>query len=147
MSHEDEHWMRMAIAIGQTNRTAPFGAVIVEVDSNRECARGVNQAQVDPTRHAEMVALRNYFTGAGHPRSGALTLYSTAEPCPMCSAACFWAGIDRIVFGVSIAWLREHGWRQIALPAASILAAGDASTAIREGVLADECARLFLAAR
>jgi tRNA(adenine34) deaminase len=147
MSHDDAHWMRVAIAVAQENRSAPFGAVIVGDASNQECARGVNQAQRDPTQHAEMVALRTYFAANGLARDGALTLFTTAEPCPMCAAACCWAGIARIAYGVSIPWLCEHGWRQIALRAASVFAAGDKPIVLEGGVLGDECARLFLAAR
>ncbi len=147
MSHDDAHWMRVAIAVAQENRTAPFGAVIIDADSNQERARGVNQAQSDPTLHAEMVALHAYFSARAASRSEVLTLYTTAEPCPMCAAACHWAGMRRIVYGVSIPWLVEHGWRQIGLRAATILAAEDEAIVIAGGVLADECALLFLAAR
>jgi tRNA(Arg) A34 adenosine deaminase TadA len=147
MSQNDEHWMRLAIAVAQENPSAPFAAVIVDNDSNQECARGVNQAQMDPTLHAEMVALHTCYEAGTPSRSGDLTFYTTAEPCPMCAAACFWAGIERIVYGVSIPWLHEHGWRQMGVRAVDVLAGSDRSIGIVGGVLADECKRLFMAAR
>ena len=50
-------------------------------------------------------------------------------------------------YGVSIPWLREHGWRKIAVRAVDVLAASDKSIAIKGGVLVDERKRLFMAAR
>ncbi|MFN0137889.1 MAG: nucleoside deaminase [Phycisphaerae bacterium] len=146
MMRNDDYWMRLAIIVGQGNPSAPFGAVIVDSASNRECSRGVNQAHLDPTLHGEMVALRTFFNSSAPPQSGPLTLYTTAEPCPMCAAACCWARVHRIVYGVSIPWLAEHGWRQIELRAETLLRATSESIAVDGGVLANDCAELFVAA-
>jgi tRNA(Arg) A34 adenosine deaminase TadA len=143
----DEHWMQQAIAVAAENPSAPFGAVIIEGDTESRCAHGVNQAREDPTLHAEMVALRNRFKAPALPRATPLVLFSTAEPCPMCAAACCWAGIRRIVYGVSIPWLCKHGWPQINIRAADVCTAGSKTVELRGGVLADACAELFLRAR
>jgi tRNA(adenine34) deaminase len=146
-SAADQHWMELAISVARQNRSAPFGAVIIDLDSNVELARGVNRAQVDPTLHAEMVALHACFTAHAAPRSRPLALYTTAEPCPMCAAACCWAEVRRIVYGVSIPWLAEHDWRQITVRAAEVFAAARQPVELTGGVLSDECGRLFVAAR
>jgi len=139
--------MELAISVARQNPSAPFGAVIVDRVSDVELARGVNRSLVDPTLHAEMVALHACFEARGPSRSGVLALYTTAEPCPMCAAACFWAGVRRIVYGVSIPWLSERGWRQIALRATEVFAAARQPVELSGGVLANDCARLFTAAR
>jgi len=146
-SSVDQHWMELAISVARQNPSAPFGAVLINIDSDVEPARGVNRALVDPTLHAEMVALHACFTAHAPSRSGPLALYTTAEPCPMCAAACCWAGVRRIIYGVSIPWLAEHDWRQITLRAAEVFAAARHPVELTGGFLADECARLFTAAR
>lgn len=67
--------------------------------------------------------------------------------CPMCAAACCWAEVRRIVYGVSIPWLAKRGWRQIALRATDVFAAARQPVELAGSVLEDECARLFTAAR
>lgn len=146
-SAADQHWMELVISVARQNPSAPFGAAIIDIDSDVEIARGVNRAQVDPTLHAEMVALHACFTAHAAPRSRPLALYATAEPCPMCAAACCWAGVRRIVYGVSIPWLAERGWRQITLRATEVFAAARQPVELTGGFLADECGRLFDAAR
>ena len=53
----------------------------------------------DPTAHAEMEAIRDAARRLGDRHLGGCTLYSSSHPCPMCEAAAYWAGIDRMVFG------------------------------------------------
>lgn len=67
--------------------------------------------------------------------------------CPMRAAACCWAEVRRIVYGVSIPWLAKRGWRQIALRATDVFAAARQPVELAGSVLEDECARLFTAAR
>lgn len=60
-------------------------------------------ADLDVTAHAEMVAIRAGVRRSGHLEGlqGA-TLYTSCQPCPMCYSACRWAGIERIVFALSV---------------------------------------------
>jgi len=78
----------------------PVGAVLV-VDGN-EVARGHNRTirDVDPTAHAEIVALRAAARRAGDHRVGG-TLYVTLEPCVMCMGALVQARVERLVFGAA----------------------------------------------
>ena len=52
-----------------------------------------------PTAHAEIVAIRRAFRSLQVQDLRGATLYSTLQPCGMCSMASIWAGITRIVFG------------------------------------------------
>lgn len=142
------HFMQAAITLGRTNPKYPFGSVIVARSESRIVAEGVNRVQENPLWHAEILAI-HHFAEAQHSISWPdLDLYTTAEPCPMCQSAILWAGIGRVFFGVSISRLTELGWRQIAIPAKTIVQKmPGASCEIMGGVLEEDCEDLFRSAR
>ena len=53
----------------------------------------------DPTAHAEMAAIRDAANRAGTSDLRGATMYSSSRPCPMCEAACYWAGIGEMIHG------------------------------------------------
>ena len=53
----------------------------------------------DPTAHAEMEAIRDAARRGASRDLGGAVLYSSSPPCPMCEAAAYWAGIERLVHG------------------------------------------------
>jgi len=79
----------------------PIGAVLVH--DGGIVARGQNRVlrDVDPTAHAEMVAMRGAATALGNYRLNGCTLYVTLEPCAMCAGAMVHARIDRLVFAAN----------------------------------------------
>jgi tRNA(adenine34) deaminase len=115
--------MRLAITEACANPAFPFGAVIVRASDRTVMARGVNRGAQNPTWHGEIVALNDYVAKHGHHGWAEMILYTTGEPCPMCMAALAWARIGGIVYGTTIAKLRECGIDQIMIPAADIAAA------------------------
>jgi tRNA(adenine34) deaminase len=76
----------------------PIGAVVVHEGSI--VAQGQNRVlrDLDPTAHAEIVALRAAATALGNYRLSGCTLYVTLEPCAMCAGAMIHARLDRLVF-------------------------------------------------
>ncbi len=99
---EDERYMQAALR--EADQAAqedeiPVGAVVV--NDGRIIARGHNQREqlLDPTAHAEMLALT---AAAAYLRSWRLvdcTTYVTLEPCPMCAGAMLQARLARVVYG------------------------------------------------
>ncbi|MFZ0336627.1 MAG: tRNA adenosine(34) deaminase TadA [Terracidiphilus sp.] len=85
---------RLAAEAGEV----PIGAVVVR--EGVIVARGQNRVlrDVDPTAHAEIVALRATAAAIGNYRLTGCTLYVTLEPCAMCAGAMIHARIDRLVF-------------------------------------------------
>ncbi|HZB87046.1 MAG TPA: tRNA adenosine(34) deaminase TadA, partial [Terracidiphilus sp.] len=79
----------------------PIGAVVV--CDGTIVARGQNRVlrDVDPTAHAEIVALRLAAAAVGNYRLSGCTLYVTLEPCAMCAGAMIHARIDRLVFAAA----------------------------------------------
>ena len=95
--------MRHAIALAKAKSTdpadTPIAAVIVL--NGRVIGEGVNQTAEtnDPTAHAEVVAMRAAGQVVGDMQFSGATLYSTLQPCGMCTMASIWGAIGRIVYG------------------------------------------------
>lgn len=83
------------------NEGGPFGAVVVSADGR--VFEGVNRvtANLDPSAHAEVTAIRNACQGLGTFDLSGATLYTSCEPCPMCLATSLWARLDRVYFAAS----------------------------------------------
>jgi diaminohydroxyphosphoribosylaminopyrimidine deaminase/5-amino-6-(5-phosphoribosylamino)uracil reductase len=137
MAQRDERFMREALkeakkAQGQTSPNPAVGAVLV-VD-NRIVARGHHRGA--GREHAEIECLRNFDA---HVPARA-TLYITLEPCSTvgltapCTDAILKAGIRKVVVGAVDMNPRHHG--------RGIRQLRDAGIKVREGVLAEDCARL-----
>ncbi len=79
----------------------PIGAVIVF--EGAIVARGQNSVlrNLDPTAHAEMVAMRAAAQVLGNYRLNGCTLYVTLEPCAMCAGAMIHARLERLVFAAA----------------------------------------------
>ncbi len=88
---------RLAAAAGEV----PIGAVVVHGDEI--IARGQNRLlrDVDPTAHAEIIAMRAAAKALSNYRLSGCTLYVTLEPCAMCTGAMIHARIDRLVFAAA----------------------------------------------
>lgn len=107
--------MRQAIELAQRNPEAPFGCVISD-ESGQIVAEAVNDAERSPILHGETAALILLFDRDPAADTSNLTLYTTAEPCPMCSGAILWSGLPRVFYGTSIATLERLGLDHIDLP-------------------------------
>ena len=142
----DERFLLMAITAATANPRAPFGAVVADADGLL-VSEGCNRSHECPTLHGEVDAIRNAVAAAPRTDWRRATLYTTAEPCPMCLAAVLWAGIGRVVYGTSIPTLKRYGWKQLDLRAAEVVerAAGWPPVVLVGGVLEAECDRLFAA--
>ena len=88
---------RLAAEAGEV----PIGTVVVR--QGAIVARGQNRVlrDVDPTAHAEIVALRAAAAALGNYRLAGCTLYVTLEPCAMCAGAVAFARIRRLYYGAA----------------------------------------------
>ena len=75
----------------EAGKGGPFGCVIVK--EGTILAEGYNlvTSQLDPTAHAEIVAIREACRRLGAYQLEGCTLFSSCEPCPMCLGAIYWA--------------------------------------------------------
>ena len=144
---DHERYMRRAIASAANVPNLPFGAVIVNRDSGTLLAEGWNKTSINPTWHGEIDAINQLAVSAPAIEGTGLVLYTTAEPCPMCQGAILWSGIETVVFGTSIRFLQNNGWRQIDIPAEEVVQRSPSwRCRLIGGVLEQECNALFLAA-
>ena len=101
---EHERFMRLALAeaaAAQASGEVPVGAVIVL--EGRVIGVGGNRpiGAIDPTAHAEIVAMRAAAASMGNYRLTGATLYVTVEPCLMCVGAMIHARVGLVVFGAA----------------------------------------------
>ncbi|MDP8971876.1 MAG: nucleoside deaminase [Actinomycetota bacterium] len=141
-----ERHMRRAIEIAWGNPDAPFGTVIADEENGEVLAEGLNDAEKNPILHGEIDAILNLARTDPDADWTRLVLYTTAEPCPMCSGAILWCDIPHVVFGTSIATLERLDLPQISLSCGEIARRASSSFAhpeITGGVLEGECDALF----
>jgi tRNA(adenine34) deaminase len=103
-SRLDESFMREALVEARRGAAAgevPVGAVVVLDGEIVARAHNAPIALVDPTAHAEILALRAAAAKHGNYRLTGAALYTTVEPCAMCCGAAVNARIARVVYGAS----------------------------------------------
>lgn len=86
-----------------------FGCVVVK--DGKIIGEGYNQVlkHNDPTWHAEMHAIREACKKLGTPHLEGCDLYTSAECCPMCLSAAYWAHIRHIYYGATIHDALKYG--------------------------------------
>jgi tRNA(adenine34) deaminase len=126
---------RRALASGEV----PIGALVV-VDG-RIVATGYNQpiSAVDPTAHAEIVALRNAAKEGRNYRLTDATLYVTVEPCLMCVGALVHARVREVVYGAT----EPKSGALVSTVRALDLPGLNHRFTVTGGVLEDECRQLI----
>ncbi len=139
----EEH-MRRAIEVARGNPEAPFGCVIADRETGEIFAEGLNDAEKNPVLHGETDAVMRLFESSPDVDVSRLVLYTTAEPCPMCSGAILWAGIPHVVYGTSVQTIKELGLPQIDLSCGEVSSrASFEGFSVTGGVLEDECDDLY----
>jgi tRNA(adenine34) deaminase len=97
-----ERWMRCALDLAreaEADGEVPVGCVMVAGGELIGMGRNSPIGMLDPTAHAEMLALRGAALAAGNYRMEDATMYCTLEPCAMCAGALVAARVGRLLFG------------------------------------------------
>lgn len=99
----DEQFIELAIEQAGLGESTPGGAQVgsVLVREGKVVCAGFNEGDLrhDPTAHSEMVVIRRLCAELKTTSLKGYTIYCTLQPCGMCTMACLWAGISRIVYG------------------------------------------------
>jgi tRNA(Arg) A34 adenosine deaminase TadA len=146
-SERDHVFLRRSFEVARravTHGNHPFGAILVDQDGNVliEAENGFMPAH-DGTAHAERLVATQACTTLSPDMLRQATLYSSAEPCAMCAGAIYWAGIGRLVYGLS-----EHRLRAVTgnhpenptldLPCREVFKSGQRPTGVIGPLLEDE---------
>jgi len=93
--------MRLALDLADEAGRAgevPVGAVVTDGEAVVATSANAMRGGLDPTAHAEMVAIRTAAAVLERPRLDGLTLWVTLEPCAMCAGAIALARLARLVY-------------------------------------------------
>jgi tRNA(Arg) A34 adenosine deaminase TadA len=150
-SELDELFLRRSFDVARraiTHGNHPFGAILV--DDNRNVlieAENGYMPDHDGTAHAERLLATQACTTLSPDVLAKATLYSSAEPCAMCAGAIYWAGIGRLVYGLSEHRLRAMTGTHPAnptldLPCREVFARGQRPIAVAGPLLEDEAGKV-----
>ena len=146
-SRRDEEFLRRCFEVARRSMAHgnhPFGAILVDERGNVliETENGYMPAH-DGTAHAERLLATQACRTLKAETLRTATLYSSAEPCAMCAGATYWAGIGRVVYGLS-----EHRLRRLTgnhpvnptldLPCREVFKAGQRPTEVVGPLLEEE---------
>jgi tRNA(Arg) A34 adenosine deaminase TadA len=150
-SPDDEVFLRRSFAVAQRARTHgnhPFGALLVSPAGEVliESENGY-MPERDMTGHAERLLATAASKKFDPKFLSGCTLYTSAEPCCMCAGAIYWAGIGRVVYGLSERRLKtitgNHDENPtLDLPCRTVFAAGQRQVEVSGPLLEDEAAAI-----
>ena len=148
---DHERLLRRAIAVAEESRRAgnhPFGAILVGPDG-AVLMEAMNAFGVDgdATGHAERSLMTRASIAYGADFLAGCTMYASAEPCAMCAGAAYWAGIGRVVHGMSERALKAligpHPENlTLDLPCRAVFAAGQREVEVIGPLLEEESAKV-----
>jgi len=98
----EEKFMKAALAEarkGFNEDEVPVGAVVVVEGKIVARAHNLRESLIDPTAHAEILAIKKAARKLGGWRLNRATLYTTLEPCPMCAGAIVHSRVRELVYG------------------------------------------------
>ena len=148
----DENLLRQAFDVARRSREdgdQPFGSLLADRNGKvlHEQPNGYRSEGNDRTAHSERLLASWAATHLSLEELRECTLYTSAEPCAMCSGAIYWAGIGRLVYGQSERGLKaetgDHAENPtLDLPCHLVFEAGQRPTEIVGPLLEDEAAAL-----
>ncbi len=143
MSENHEVFLKRAIELSRqavAHGNHPFGALLVRDGEIVMEAENTVESEVDITGHAELNLVRQAFHELGKEVVQECTLYTSTEPCAMCTGAIYWAGIPRVVFACSEKRLGEIADGSLSLPCREVFARGVRPVEVAGPILENEAA-------
>ena len=111
LSEQDERLLRRAVEVATrsvANGNLPFGGLLADAEGNVLLeAENSDITGKSPLNHAETNLMRTAVETLTREQIATATLYTSCEPCAMCSGAMYWGGLNRMVYGMS-----EHGLKE-----------------------------------
>ncbi len=136
------------------NDQYPIAAIVADQAGNVLTTSSSSlRKKYDPTNHPEIEAIRKATEILETRFLNDYYLFTTLEPCPMCTSAAIWAKMKGIVYGayqedvmeyIDINHNRKFSWRQIRVKSKEIVNNGYPTLELYEGILREECKLLFI---
>ena len=130
-------------ALSRAEGNKGYGAVLALGDRVLAKTHDTATTEGDPSLHAEFKAIREAIAALGSSDLCGAVLYSTCEPCPMCTGLAVWANLTSIVYGASIADTARMGRSRILVGAAEIAERAPTALEVIGGVLKERCEALY----
>ena len=143
MNQTHEVYLKRCIALSEqaaAQGNHPFGALLVrEGEVVMEAMNTVN-SEHDVTRHAELNLVSRAMQELGEDVLRECTLYTSTEPCAMCSGAIYWAGVPRVVYACSADRLGEIAGGSLVIPCRDVFVRGIRPVEVSGPILEEEAA-------
>jgi tRNA(adenine34) deaminase len=155
IEHPSKTYMNAAIEVakkGAKDGQYALGAIVVSGSKVTAATNTTLHRTYDPSAHAEMNAIRMATKKAKSRYLPDAWLYTTLEPCPMCTSMAIWAKMSGIVYGSSKedamqVYLKnknlKFSWRQIDISAEYVAKKGTPKLKIIKKFMRTECLKLF----
>jgi tRNA(adenine34) deaminase len=154
--HRQQTFMKRAISIARKFGEVghyPIGAVVVDA-RGKILSVGYTSVTVarDPTAHGEINAIKSACKTSGNRFIQGCWLYTTLEPCAMCTSAAIWARMDGIVFGASYLDVpnfqhrskrADPSWHQITISSRYIIEHSPQTVVLMENFMRPICKSLI----
>lgn len=150
LSTRDMELLRQTITLSEESKARgrhPFAALVADKDGNIVCTAGNNSMppEGDPTQHAELRAAAEAARLLPPEALADCTLYTSAEPCCMCSGAIYWCGIGRVVYALAeenlLVLTGDHPENPtFSLPCREVFARGQRKVSVFGPLIEDEAA-------
>ena len=109
-----DHFMQLAVQMSQyaldSKTGGPFGAIIVKQGKIIGSSGNRVFAECDPTAHAEVMAIRDACKNLESTDLSGCEIYSSGEPCPLCTAAIYWSKIETVYYSNTEKDAMEYGF-------------------------------------
>lgn len=146
MKTKDEQFIQIAVEMAlkaRENGNEPFGAILVK--NNEIVMYGENNinSYCDPTHHAEIGLIRSYCSENNIFDLSEYTLYTSCEPCVMCTGAMVWSKLGKIVYSVSHDQLAEIAGSNIMVSSKEVIEKSPHKPVLVEKVLNEKGLSVF----
>lgn len=145
MNHPDKDIMQRAIRLAEENYRDgghAVAAIIIKDDKIISAAYTTVRHDNDPTAHAEINAIRIAAKLLGYKLLDCY-LYTTYEPCPMCTSAAVWSKMKGIIYGASMGDQTESHPQRITILASEIISNSMRKSELYPEFLRAECKHLL----
>jgi tRNA(Arg) A34 adenosine deaminase TadA len=143
----DERLVRQTIELARSARQAgnhPFGALLALNGAVLLTAQNTIATDRDPTAHAESNLVAAAIRTLTPDQIRRSVLYSSCEPCAMCTGKMYWAGIRSIVYALPSEQLAALAARDFVIPCRELFSRSRANVQVVGPVLVDEAREVHL---